>query len=240
MSLPLATPELAAAKPRPLYKDFAVLQLAALAFLLDQLTKYLVIQLLSPGFSFPFRGFFRFTHVHNTGSAFGILQGLNTPLIFISFIGIIILVLIYRSQPHPSNWLRLSLALQLGGAFGNLIDRVRLGYVTDFIDIGPWPVFNLADASIVTGLIILAWVLTRGSSPKEQTAPAVDGSDTASDALVDDREYQSAVSPPTEKLEGDEPSPVVDLTGNVQGETPPTLPTLLEDAADRPTEPERL
>lgn len=156
-------------RPRPIYKDFNVLQLGVLVLLLDQLTKYLVIQLLVPGGSYPFRGFFRFTHVHNSGSAFGILQGQNTPLIFISFIGIIILVLIYRSQPYPSNWLRLSLGLQLGGAFGNLIDRLRLGFVTDFIDIGPWPVFNLADASIVTGLVLLAWVFTR-SGPAPESA----------------------------------------------------------------------
>ena len=158
-------------RPRPIYKDFNVLQLGVLVFLLDQLSKYLVIQLLVAGASYPFRGFFRFTHVHNSGSAFGILQGQNTPLIFISFIGIIILVLIYRSQPYPSNWLRLSLGLQLGGAFGNLIDRLRLGFVTDFIDIGPWPVFNLADASIVTGLVLLAWVFTRsGPTPESSEA----------------------------------------------------------------------
>jgi signal peptidase II len=152
----------------PIYKDWTVLQLAALALLLDQFTKYLVIQLLPFHWSFPMEGFFRFTHVHNTGSAFGILQGLNTPLIFVSFVGVIILVVIYRSQPHPSNWLRLSLGLQLGGAFGNLIDRLRLGYVTDFIDVGPWPVFNLADASIVTGLVLLAWIFLR---PGQERAP---------------------------------------------------------------------
>ena len=68
-----------------LYKDYNVIQLALVVFLLDQLTKYVAIQLLAVGHSFPLRGFFRFTHVHNTGSAFGILQGLNTPLIFVSF-----------------------------------------------------------------------------------------------------------------------------------------------------------
>ena len=155
---------------KPIYLDFTLLQSAALVFLLDQLTKYLVIQTLAPGMSFPFRGFFRFTHVHNTGSAFGIFQGFNTPLIFVSMIGIIILTLIYRSQERPSNLLRLSLALQLGGAFGNLADRVRLGFVTDFIDIGPWPVFNIADAAIVSGLFILGWVFTRPSPAQEKPA----------------------------------------------------------------------
>jgi len=244
MSLPVATPERATAKPRPLFKDFTVLQFAALVLLLDQLTKYLVIQVLSPGFSFPFHGFFRFTHVHNSGSAFGILQGLNTPLIFVSFIGIIILVLIYRSQPHPSNLLRFSLALLLGGAFGNLVDRMRLGYVTDFIDIGPWPVFNLADASIITGLVILAWVLTRSGSPKEQTALAGESYDPAGGCLEEDLleeklEYQTQVSLPFNLSDADEPGPLVDILGGGQSEASLSSPNLAEEAEERPTEPER-
>ena len=142
-------------------------------FLLDQFTKFLVVSYLPYRASYPFRGFFRFTHTHNTGSAFGILQGMNDWLIWISVVGVFVLIMIYRSQPRPSNLLRLSLALQLGGAFGNLVDRLRLGWVTDFIDIGPWPIFNLADASIVTGLILLAWILTR-SAPPETRVNALD------------------------------------------------------------------
>ncbi len=148
----------------PIYRDFNLLQLAAIVFLLDQLTKFLVRAYLPFGYSFPFDGLFRITHVHNTGSAFGILQGQNTPLIFVSVIGILVLALIYRSQPRPTNLLRLSLGLQIGGALGNLLDRLRLGWVTDFIDVGAWPVFNLADASIVTGLVLLGWLLLRPSS----------------------------------------------------------------------------
>ena len=153
---------------RPIYRDWNLLQFALLVFLLDQFTKFLVVSFLPYRSSYPDFGFFRFTHTHNTGSAFGILQGMNTPLIFVSFIGVFVLIMIYRSQPHPGLLLRMSLALQLGGAFGNLVDRVRLSWVTDFIDIGPWPVFNLADASIVTGLIMLGWILTRPS----HTVPA--------------------------------------------------------------------
>ena len=182
MSGPPSPPEPARpARRRPIYKDYNVIQLAVLVFLLDQLTKYVTIQTLAVGHSFPLRGFFRFTHVHNTGSAFGILQGLNTPLIFVSFIGIIVLALIYRSQPQPSVLLRLSLGLQLGGAFGNLVDRLRLGYVTDFIDIGPWPVFNLADASIVTGLILLVWLFTRRREPETPEPAGLAGPDVEGD-----------------------------------------------------------
>lgn len=148
----------------PFYRDFTLLQLAAIVFLLDQFTKFLVQTYLPFGYSWPWQGFFRFTHTHNTGSIFGILQGWNFPLIFISFVGIFVLIMVYRSQPRPTNLLRFSLALQLGGAFGNLLDRLRLGAVTDFIDVGPWPVFNLADASIVTGLFLLGWFLLRPAS----------------------------------------------------------------------------
>ena len=149
------------AKPRkrPIYRDFDLLQLAAIVFLLDQLTKFLVHAYLPFGHSYPRTGFFRFTHAENTGSAFGIFQGYNTPLIFVSLVGIFVLAMIYQSQPRATNLLRLSLALQIGGALGNLIDRFRLGAVTDFIDVGPWPIFNLADASIVSGLALLGWIL---------------------------------------------------------------------------------
>ena len=146
-------------RKRPIYRDFDLLQLAFIFFLLDQLTKFLVRAYLPFGHSYPATGFFRFTHAENTGSAFGILQGHNTPLIVVSFVGIAVLALVYHSQERPSNLLRLSLALQFGGALGNLLDRFRLGAVTDFIDVGAWPIFNLADASIVSGLALLGWVL---------------------------------------------------------------------------------
>ena len=157
----------------PIYRDFNLLQLAVIVFLVDQLTKFLVRAYLPFGYSFPFDGFFRITHTHNTGSAFGILQGQNTPLIFVSFIGIFVLVMIYRSQPRPTNLLRFSLALQIGGALGNLLDRLRLGSVTDFIDVGAWPVFNLADASIVSGLCLLGWLLLRPGRKDEAPDLAV-------------------------------------------------------------------
>jgi len=75
-------------------------------------------------------------------------------------------MLIYRSQRHPGNLLSLSLGLQLGGAAGNLLDRVRMGHVTDFVDVGSWPIFNVADASIVVGLALLAWMFLISDSNK--------------------------------------------------------------------------
>ena len=143
----------------PIYRDWTLLQLAALALALDQLTKFVVRQTLEWHHSWPVYGFFRFTHVQNTGSAFGLFQGNNIPLLIVSLIGVAVLAYIYHTQERPGILMRISIALMLGGALGNLVDRIWQGHVTDFIDIGPWPVFNLADSSIVVGLVILAWVL---------------------------------------------------------------------------------
>ncbi len=143
----------------PIYRDWTLLQLAALALALDQLTKFVVRQTLEWHYSWPAYGFFRFTHVQNTGSAFGLLQDQNLPLLIVSLVGVLVLAFIYRSQERPGILMRISIALMLGGAAGNLVDRIWQGHVTDFIDIGPWPVFNLADSSIVVGLCIMAWVL---------------------------------------------------------------------------------
>ena len=150
------------ATPRkPIYKDLLLLQLAAIVFLLDQFSKFLVRELLTFQEAYPAEGFFRIIHSHNTGSAFGIFQDQNGPLILVSLLGITVLALIYRSQRRPATLLRLSLGLQMGGAAGNLLDRVLLGHVIDFIDVGAWPIFNLADSSIVVGLVLLGWLFLR-------------------------------------------------------------------------------
>ena len=159
----------------PIYKDFVLIQLAVIIFLLDQLSKFVVRDQLLFRESFPAEGFIRFTHIFNTGSAFGIFRDQNTPLIVVSILGIGILIMIYRSQRLPSALLRLSLGLQIGGATGNLVDRLRLGHVTDFMDVGAWPVFNLADASIITGLVILAWIFLVADPSEKNNSDALGG-----------------------------------------------------------------
>ena len=154
-------------KPRrtaaPWYRDSLFLCLATAIFVADQITKHLVRTNLVPYLdSIPYEGPIRIVHVYNSGAAFGLFQDFTFPLIIASLVGIGVLLLVYRNSSNPSLLLRLSLGLQVGGAGGNLLDRVRLGHVTDFIDIGPWPVFNVADASIVVGIFMLAWVLLRG------------------------------------------------------------------------------
>ncbi len=157
----------------PIYRDWVLLQLAALTLALDQLTKFVVRQTLEWHYSWPATGFFRFTHVQNTGSAFGLFQNQNLALLIVSLAGIVVLAYIYRSQSRPGLLLRASIALMLGGALGNIIDRIHQGHVTDFIDVGPWPVFNLADSAIVVGLITMGWLLVmrRENSAERQDPP---------------------------------------------------------------------
>ena len=198
----------------PFYKDLVLLQLAVLVFVADQLTKFLVRSFLELRESFPDQGFFRFTHTFNTGSAFGLFQDQNVPLIVVSVIGITILLLIYRWQRRPSNLLRLSLGLQMGGAAGNLVDRLRLGHVTDFVDVGAWPIFNLADASIVVGLALLAWILLSADSPGQKRAgalstssqPSGEGGDEQSRCVAASGEQLDELGPAPSKNEDDENS----------------------------------
>ena len=76
-------------------------------------------------------------------------------LSIVSVIAVIFILFVFKSINNPSLLIRITFGLQIGGAFGNLIDRFRLGYVTDFIDFGWWPIFNIADSSIVVGITIM-------------------------------------------------------------------------------------
>lgn len=125
----------------------------------DQLAKAVVRALLLPGTSFPSDGPFRLTHVTNTGAAFGILANQGSLLTMVSLAAVVVLVWYYRSIGLDQALVRASLGLQLGGAVGNLIDRLRQGYVTDFLDFRVWPVFNLADASLTIGVALLFFVV---------------------------------------------------------------------------------
>jgi len=134
-----------------------------LIFLTDQASKYLVLRNLSLGEEWnpiPFlRPFVTVTHVTNTGAAFGLFQDQGTLFAIVAILVVVGIVVFYRYLPPNQLWLRVSLGLQLGGALGNLLDRVRLGSVVDFIDFKIWPVFNLADTAIVSGVTILAFYL---------------------------------------------------------------------------------
>ena len=137
--------------------------IATLVIAADQVTKYLVRANMELGESIPAEGTVRITYTTNTGGAFGLFANQTFLLAMAAVVGIAVLVLYLRFLPPGSKLLKLGLGLDLGGAIGNLIDRLRLGEVTDFIDLGIWPVFNLADASIVVGTILIAFYLLLAS-----------------------------------------------------------------------------
>ena len=110
--------------------------------------------------------FFRITHVSNTGAAFGVFPSGSMIFTVVAIIVSIVIVLYNYRLPADHKLLRLALGLQLGGAMGNLIDRLRLGHVTDWMDVGPWPVFNVADASIVAGVVVLALLMLFEQRPE--------------------------------------------------------------------------
>ncbi len=137
------------------YRDRYLLPIIATVFIVDQVTKLLVRNNLRLYESWPEEGPIRITRGLNTGTAFGLLPDQTTFLIIASIVAIGFLYFFYRTQVRSDSWLRFAIALQLGGALGNLSDRVFAGAVTDFIDVGPWPIFNIADSSIVIGIVIL-------------------------------------------------------------------------------------
>jgi signal peptidase II len=145
--------------------------LYAVAFgltVLDQVSKFVVLQNLELGQSIPVvPSVLYFTLVQNTGIAFGLFQ--NNPMLLTYLISFCVLLLaLYSIRIRKESKIeQLAFALILGGAVGNLIDRVRLGWVVDFIDFRIWPVFNIADSGITIGVVLLAWKLLfhpRGAS----------------------------------------------------------------------------
>src|SRR6185503_5924846 len=95
--------------------------------------------------------------VENRGAAFGVLQEQTSFFIMVGLVVISVIVSSYRYIPEPSWLLNVCLGLQMGGAIGNLIDRIQVGYVVDFIDLTFWPVFNIADSAICVGVAGLAY-----------------------------------------------------------------------------------
>lgn len=131
---------------------------AAFVFAFDQVTKALVRGWLAVGESWPSDGWLvKITHVTNTGAAFGILQDAGLFLTITAFIAIAAIVFYYLYPPLEHGLLRVAMGLLLGGALGNLTDRLRQGHVTDFVDFPRYPEFNVADSSIVVGLFVIVW-----------------------------------------------------------------------------------
>ncbi|MFC2065975.1 signal peptidase II [Chloroflexota bacterium] len=139
---------------------------ALLIFLADQISKVWIRATLASGQSLFDIGLLRITHVQNTGAAFSLFPDQTFTLTIVALIGAIALLLCgiftQRCLPFMNGMLGKSvLGLILGGTVGNLIDRLRFGYVTDFIDFKVWPVFNVADSAVTVGVIMFAYFIIR-------------------------------------------------------------------------------
>ena len=142
--------------------------IAFLIILFDQISKDIARGHLRLGESLPiFKNFFHLSLVFNTGAAFGLFRNETIFFILASCVAIIAIVRTLKFKIFYSNELSLeslSLILILAGAIGNLIDRIRFGYVVDFLDFRIWPVFNIADSSITIGACILILSLLKSPS----------------------------------------------------------------------------
>lgn len=175
-----------------------MLLVPALLFLaLDQITKILVRQNLAVGESWApipaLSKIFTITHVQNTGVAFGQMAGLGWLFMLVN-LAVLIGILVYYPRLPSGNWpLRLAFALILAGDLGNVIDRLRTAflfagpggslwaalpraYVTDFMDFKIWPVWNIADLCLVTGIAIVAWTMWQAERAATLEEPPSDAS----------------------------------------------------------------
>jgi len=182
-------------------RDYAFLfTLAGIVIAIDQITKSLVrTHLALQEIWAPWRWlvpYARIVHWKNSGAAFGMLQGLGDIFTILAIL-VAVAIIYYFPQVSRDDWvLRLAMGFQLGGAIGNLIDRITSGYVTDFISIGTLPVFNVADASITMGVTILIlgmWV-------KEQNHPAAENE---TDPELTNHIQETSTAPIPEEIKGE-------------------------------------
>jgi signal peptidase II len=154
--------------------------LAASVAAIDQLTKALLASAIDSG-----RLASRVTivddwlaleYTENRGAAFGLFSGLAPILTGVSIAIVAGLLWHYLHHARPSLLQTLATGAITGGAIGNLVDRIRLGYVIDFVSVGPWPNFNVADSAITVGALVLVWGLTRPASGLASEQPIDQGS----------------------------------------------------------------
>mgnify|MGYP001558158672 CR=1 FL=1 len=146
------------AKPDTNNRFYILFGIALVVIILDQLTKLWALSALQN--PMPVIGnFLSFVLVKNTGAGFGLFKGTNTLMIYLSLM-VIGLILYYHDRIPDKTSVHASVALILGGGIANLVDRVRLGHVIDFIDVSFWPTFNAADTAItlgVIGFLVFSW-----------------------------------------------------------------------------------
>ncbi|HXG76477.1 MAG TPA: signal peptidase II [Gaiellaceae bacterium] len=144
----------------------ALLAVAVAAVFADQLTKQVVARTLAVGESVDLVGPFSIHHVENSGIAFGLFASRTTIVIAVTAVAVAWMVWFFwrAGRRHPV--LPVALGLVLGGSVANLVDRIRLGHVTDFLDLDAWPAFNLADTFIVVGVAVLFAALVLADRPR--------------------------------------------------------------------------
>ena len=142
------------------YKDWVFYLIVGAVFIFDQISKEFIRLWMPLGDSWPSTGFLRIVHGTNTGSAFGLFAGFTNLLILASILGIAAVLYYFYRQGNNAIALRISLGLIVGGALGNLFDRVVFGKVVDFISVGWWPSFNIADSAISVGMFLLIFIIT--------------------------------------------------------------------------------
>lgn len=145
-----------------------IILLAVLVIAIDQCSKYYIQTHMAQGMSIPIiQNIFHITYILNPGAAFGLLKHQTFFLIGIAIVLVAAIIYFYRQIP-ANRLLHCSLGLLMGGAVGNLIDRVELGYVVDFFDFRIWPVFNVADIAIVSGVAGIMLVIWNGKKEDDQ------------------------------------------------------------------------
>lgn len=167
---------------KKLFRNYLVLALISGTIIaLDQYTKALVRQNIPLGEVWMpiawLQPYARIVHWYNTGVAFGMFQGQGA---FFTILALVVAaaIIYYYPRVPASDWtLKLAMGLQLGGALGNLIDRITEGHVTDFISVGTFAVFNIADASITVGVLVLLLGVYLQERQKKTLPPAT-GPDT--------------------------------------------------------------
>lgn len=132
------------------------LGIGILVFIIDQLVKHLVVSTMHLGQSLPvIKGIFHITYVLNPGAAFGMLEHQRWFFILVALAAVLLGAAFYKKLQQESFLMRSGAGLLLGGAVGNLADRIQSGLVVDFLDFRIWPVFNIADVAICAGAGIL-------------------------------------------------------------------------------------
>jgi signal peptidase II len=151
----------------------ALIAIALAALVADQVTKQIVVSTLERGESFHVLGPLSIHHVHNSGIAFGIFSTWAGPVTLLTAVAILWMVGYFARSGARHPVLPIALGFLIGGSLGNLVDRVRLGHVTDFLDLTYWPAFNLADTFIVSGvgILVAALVLAERTPPAPQRIP---------------------------------------------------------------------